>query len=79
MTAHEPVRTGRPGEELMIRCAGDAIDIRIFTLGGGPARVPMPTPQGFTVSVSMLPDLIKALQAAETTARELGLIDGDAS
>jgi len=42
-----------------------AIDVRWFTLGGGPAAVPMPSKDGLAFSVEDAGDVIEAIKAAE--------------
>ena len=44
------------------------LGIRVWTSEG------RPTAKGLTVKVEMLPELVKALQAAETIARSAGLL-----
>jgi hypothetical protein len=51
------------------------IDVRLFEAFSA-ARVPMPTRKGITLVLSKLPELARALVAAEVKARELGLIGG---
>jgi len=70
------IASGRPREELMIRAAGDLVDLRIFSKGAGPAQVLMPTKQGLTISVEMLPALIAGLTRAEAAARSEGRLIG---
>ena len=53
------------------------VDIRLFEPFTA-AQVPMPTRKGVTIGLGKLPDLAAALADAETRARELGLIAGDA-
>jgi hypothetical protein len=49
------------------------VDIRTF-LAFTEAKVPMATKKGISLGVHHLPALVKALKAAETMARELGMI-----
>jgi hypothetical protein len=46
-----------------------AIDVRWFTLGGGPAAVPMPSPHGLAFQVEDAGDVIEAIKAAELASR----------
>lgn len=46
-----------------------AIDVRWFTLGGGPAAVPMPSPQGLAFPIEEAGDVIEAIKAAELASR----------
>jgi hypothetical protein len=73
-----PVKVDWVVQELRVSCSGDGVDIRLFDVGGGPAKVLMPTKRGISIPGSMIPGLIKALQVAEAKARELGLIGGAA-
>jgi len=53
-------------------------DLRIFAEFTGQSHARTPTKAGVTCSFEHLPALVKALQAAEAKARELGLIGGAA-
>jgi hypothetical protein len=64
---HRLIEIGRAAECLGIRAGDGVIDLRIFSDGGGPARVRMPSARGFTIPVAALPRLIRELQ---------GLVDG---
>lgn len=56
----------------------DLIDIRVTAQLNEGRGAWMPTKKGVSCNVSILPELIAALQSAEIRARELGLIGGDA-
>jgi hypothetical protein len=66
----------RAGEELRISATDNRLDLRVYALGAGPARVMMPTGKGVTIPLTTLSELIAALVGAETEARERGLIGG---
>lgn len=51
------------------------VDIRVFGQFTA-AKAMMPTKKGASLNVAKLPELIRALQAAEVTAREMGWIGG---
>ena len=53
----------------------DLIDVRVCVPLGCAAEVLSPTAKGVSLNVAMLPALVLALTAAETKARELGLIE----
>ena len=53
------------------------VDIRTFVVANATERVP--TKQGVSVPPGLLGELIKALQAAEHEARQLGLIEDKTS
>lgn len=52
-------------------------DLRIFAEFAGETKVRGPTKTGITCSFEHLPELARAVQAAEVKARELGLIGGE--
>jgi hypothetical protein len=56
----------------------DLIDIRVTAQLNNATGVWVPTKKGVSVNITLLPDLIAALQTAEVRARELGLIGGEA-
>jgi len=73
---------GTPGHVLRVRLvknpAGPQLDMRVFT-PFTPAMALMPTGRGLSVPVSLLSSLTTAMEAAETHAAEMGLIErGDA-
>jgi hypothetical protein len=49
------------------------LNIRVWQTGSD--GVDRPTKQGIALTVSKIPELARALARAETTAREMGLID----
>jgi hypothetical protein len=53
------------------------INVRVYATGGD--SVDRPTPKGVAMDVRKLPELARALAKAEAKARELGLIDDEAS
>jgi hypothetical protein len=53
-------------------------DIRVFTKFAGPADARTPTKSGVAIPFARLHEVVEALQAAESRAREMGLIGGDA-
>ena len=56
----------------------ELLDIRVTTQLSEGTDLWSPTKKGVSINVAMLPALRQALADAETKARELGLIAGDA-
>jgi hypothetical protein len=67
---------GRLRVSLIERAGTPLLDLRLLEPFGGPAGVFAPTKTGLSLSLSVLPDLAKAIVAAETQALALGLIGG---
>ncbi len=57
---------------------GHVLDLRACSPISSTSRTLSPTGRGVTLAVDHLPKLIRALQAAQAKAVELGLIGGDA-
>jgi hypothetical protein len=56
----------------------DLLDIRVTAQLSAGTGIWVPTKKGLSVNVALIPALRQALTKAETKARELGLIGGDA-
>lgn len=84
MTAPVVVAQLRKDQRERLRVALDEyqghqlIDLRITTQLTEGTDLWTPTKKGVCVNVSLLPELVRALQAAEVKARDLGLIGGGA-
>ena len=55
----------------------DLIDVRVTTQINAETDIWSPTKKGVSINVALLSELVRALQGAETKARELGLIGGE--
>lgn len=51
------------------------VDLRVFAAFEEKTQARSPTKAGLTVSFANLPAMVRALQAAETTARAMGLLE----
>ena len=69
---------GTPGHVLRVRLvkspSGPQLDMRVFT-PFTPALVLTPTARGLSLPVSLLSSLTTAIEAAETQALDLGLLE----
>jgi len=52
----------------------DLVDIRIWTISQGADQM-VPTAKGVTINVHLLPQLLKALQGAETILKENKMLE----
>jgi len=52
----------------------DLVDIRIWTISQGADQM-VPTAKGVTINVHLLPQLLKALQSAETILKENKMLE----